>query len=166
MRRRRGRERACVIRRDTQTRESESCVEAHQRRKKPDLLSPKNQLQMFAHRFSLCPQLYTHAKVYSASEFCYPNTHIYIGLQFTYLCMHLRISMHNCFCITCRWNKPGFTPPSLSLPLMDNKDFCKKQKCSHVSNNIAPERVLCSRFFPAACCSTTSVMMYYFKSLV
>lgn len=56
MRRRRGRERACIIRRDTQTRESESCVEAHQRRKKPDLLSPKNQLQMLARRFSFCPQ--------------------------------------------------------------------------------------------------------------
>lgn len=31
----------CVIHRETQTRESESCVEAHQQRKKPDLLSPK-----------------------------------------------------------------------------------------------------------------------------
>ncbi len=41
MRRRRGRERVCVLHIETQTRGSESCVEAHQRRKKPDLLSPK-----------------------------------------------------------------------------------------------------------------------------
>lgn len=44
---------------NTKTGEIKSCVEAHQWWKKPDLLSPKNQLQMQAHRFSLCCQLYT-----------------------------------------------------------------------------------------------------------
>lgn len=59
-------------------RESESRVEAHRRRKKPDLLSPpKNQLQMSARRFSLCPQLWRLTQRSAQPPSFLPYAHIY-----------------------------------------------------------------------------------------
>lgn len=76
--RKQARSRACVIGGDKRWRESESRVEAHRRRKKPDLLSPpKNQLQMSARRFSLCPQLWRLTQRSAQPPSFLPCAHIY-----------------------------------------------------------------------------------------
>lgn len=77
--------RVCVIHRGTQTSESESSVEAHQWRKKPDLLSPKNQLQMSAHRFFLCRQLQTLTQRSTVLRLSLPPR-IHTCLRKTFLC--------------------------------------------------------------------------------
>lgn len=141
-----GRERACVIHRETQTRESESCVEAHQRRKKPDLLSPKINCRCqltdspsaanyrHSRKDPLSPRVYLSMHTYTHSDF---------ELQYTYLCVcicfhkHAHLPAHTLKSnkiINCcqRWNwrpvPPGLFPADLSelMPMMDNEDVHKK----------------------------------------
>lgn len=93
--RKRDRRRACVIGGDTlrSERETESCVKAHRRRKKPDLLSPKRKkltADVCSQILPLPPIMETHAKICSACRVFFPmhtftNTRINFSPRFTYL---------------------------------------------------------------------------------
>lgn len=93
--RKQARSRACVIGGDKRWRESESRVEAHRRRKKPDLLSPpkKSTADVCSQILPLPPIMETHAKICSASEFSSLCTHLQTRrlTQFTYLCVLMQL---------------------------------------------------------------------------
>lgn len=97
--------RVCVIHRGTQTSESESSVEAHQWRKKPDLLSPKKSTaDVSSQILPLPPITDTHAKIYSTPpEPASSHTHMFTQNIFVrtvlyamLLCMHIYIYMGAC----------------------------------------------------------------------
>lgn len=102
--RKRDRRRACVIAGDTlrSERETESCVKAHRRRKKPDLLSPKRKkltADVCSQILPLPPIMETHAKICSASRVFFPmhtftNTRINFSPRFTYLYVPTRRHTH------------------------------------------------------------------------
>lgn len=75
----RKRESMCNRRRHAEGRESESRVEAHQRRKKPDLLSPKKEstADVCMQILPLPPIMETHATICSALPSFLPYAHIY-----------------------------------------------------------------------------------------
>lgn len=74
----RKKESVCNRWRQAVERESKSCVETHQRRKKPDLLSPqkKSTADVCSQILPLPPITETHAKICSASEFSSLCTHL------------------------------------------------------------------------------------------